>query len=89
VTAVTALAVTDVTWDAVTAVTDPRRLRGGHFLPQLSMGPDEGGDTMAEKKISPKKGGTRSSSTNRGAATRVTKRRAHRKSARKSARKGA
>jgi hypothetical protein len=44
---------------------------------------------MPEKKISPKKGGTRSSSTNRGAATRVTKRKAARKSARKSARKGA
>jgi hypothetical protein len=49
----------------------------------------KGVNRMAEKKISPKKRGTGSSSSSKTAATRVTKRRAARKGFRKSVRKSA
>jgi hypothetical protein len=47
-------------------------------------GPEaKGVNRMAEKKISPKKRGSKSASTSKTAATRVTKRRATRKGFRK------
>lgn len=69
-TGVTVLAVTNVTAEGVTAITDTAPIRGSS-LPQRSNGPDEGGDRVAEKKISPKKSGAKSST--KKAATRVTK----------------
>jgi hypothetical protein len=92
VTSVTRSGVTDVTRGPVTTDTDPGKRWGAHSgpIPKPTRGRvTKGVNRMAEKKISPKKRGSGSSSSSKTAATRVTKRRAARKGLRKSARKSA
>ena len=91
-TGVTGSDVTDVTRGPVTTGTDPARRADAHCgsMPMPARGRvTKGVNRMAEKKISPKKRGSGSSSSSKTAATRVTKRRAARKGLRKSARKSA
>jgi hypothetical protein len=75
VTFVTGSGVTNVTSPPVTPVTDLRGPMGGHFVATIAgahraTAGRRGVTGMAEKKVSPKKSGAKSS---RKAATRVTK----------------
>jgi hypothetical protein len=71
VTGVTDVPVTNVTEHRVTPITDTAPPRGASFAAMHPTGRTKGVTGVAEKKISPKKSGAKSSA--KKAATRVTK----------------